>query len=305
MITAGCLDEPIKPLRIGTNVWVGYETLYLARNLGCFDNAAVKLVELPSATEVSHAFRNHTLEVATLTLDESLTLLQSETDIRVILVIDFSHGGDVLLTNPAIDSLEKLRGKRIGVENTAVGAVLLDGALTAASLTPKDIDIIPMTVDEHRLAYLAGEVDGVVTFDPIKSQLLNSGAINLFDSSRIPERIVDVMITRQQVIERRADDLAKLLTGYFKALAFLKRHPIESARRIAPRLGLSSSELLPQYSGIRIPDLAENRQLLDKNDARLKPNITRLADIMYRKKLLFKPVNIDTLLDDSLLPPAS
>jgi len=30
----GCMREPDSPLRIGTNVWIGSEPLYLARELG-------------------------------------------------------------------------------------------------------------------------------------------------------------------------------------------------------------------------------------------------------------------------------
>ena len=49
-------------LRIGTNVWIGGEPLYLARELGRFDPAAVQLVEYPSASEVMRAFRNQAID---------------------------------------------------------------------------------------------------------------------------------------------------------------------------------------------------------------------------------------------------
>ncbi|WP_051906370.1 ABC transporter substrate-binding protein [Methylomarinum vadi] len=305
LMLMGCDEKPVKPLRVGTNTWIGYETLYLARNLGFLDSAPIRLVELPSATETIHAFRNRTLEVAALTLDETLTLLESESDIKIILVIDFSHGGDVLLAQPSITTLPKLKGKRIGVENTAVGAILLDGALSEAGLTPADIEIVPLTVDEHLFAYLNGEVDGIVTFEPVKNQLLSAGAVNLFDSSQIPERIVDVLITRRQVIEDRPQDLKRLLSAYFEALGYLAEAPLDSAKRIAPRMGLSSDQILPQYAGLKIPDITENRQLLKNGNSRLKANIARLTEIMYRKELLFKPIDTRSLTDASLLPGTS
>ena len=46
----GCAREPQTVLRIGTNVWIGSEPLYLARELGRFDPATVQLVEYPSAS---------------------------------------------------------------------------------------------------------------------------------------------------------------------------------------------------------------------------------------------------------------
>lgn len=68
----GCEPRLHNILKVGTNLWPGYESLYLAQNLGFFDNKAIKLIEMPSATEVAHAFRNKTLDIAALTLDESL-----------------------------------------------------------------------------------------------------------------------------------------------------------------------------------------------------------------------------------------
>lgn len=130
------------PLRIGTNNWPGYEPLYLARDLGHYKGTPIKLVELPSTSEVMHALRNRTLEGAALTLDETLTLLDSGFHLKIILVMDFSDGGDVLLAKPEIASLSALRGKRVAVEYTAVGAIILDAALNAAGLSASDITIV-------------------------------------------------------------------------------------------------------------------------------------------------------------------
>ncbi len=43
----GCSNEPSSPLRIGTNVWIGSEPLYLARDLGHFDLKVVQYGRVP------------------------------------------------------------------------------------------------------------------------------------------------------------------------------------------------------------------------------------------------------------------
>ena len=62
------------PILLGTNVWPGYEPLYLARSLGYWDDSSVKLVEYSSASQVIRAFRNDAIHIAALTLDEVLLL---------------------------------------------------------------------------------------------------------------------------------------------------------------------------------------------------------------------------------------
>ena len=65
----GCAREPESALRIGTNVWIGSEPLYLARELGRLDPATVQLVEYPSASEVLRAFRNQAIDGMVISLD--------------------------------------------------------------------------------------------------------------------------------------------------------------------------------------------------------------------------------------------
>ena len=43
----GCTPDPEPILRVGTNVWPGYEPLYLARDLGYLDES-IRLVEYSS-----------------------------------------------------------------------------------------------------------------------------------------------------------------------------------------------------------------------------------------------------------------
>ena len=62
LLNIGCHKEPTALVRIGTNVWPGYEPLYLARELGYYKDLNVRLVEYPSASEVIRAFKNKNLE---------------------------------------------------------------------------------------------------------------------------------------------------------------------------------------------------------------------------------------------------
>ena len=302
LVLNACEPIPQRVLKVGTNLWPGYESLYLAQSLKLFDNKVIKLVEMPSATEVTHAFRNEALDVAALTLDESLVLLQYVPDLRVILVMDVSRGADALLAKPAIHSLAELKGKRIGVESTAVGAILLDGALQAAKLKITDIDFRPITVDEHESAYEKGLIDALVTFEPHKSNLMAQGAIKLFDSTQIPGRIVDVLVTRQSVIDKHKASLKIIVAAHFQALEYLHQYPDAAALRIAPRLAVLTNEVMQQFEGISLPGLAENQRYLAIKSRTLSKSIEELTALMGEKQLLFKSIDTSQLIDGSFLP---
>jgi len=290
------------PLRIGTNQWPGYEPFYLARTLNYYQNSSIKLVELPSASEVIHALRSGNLEVAALTLDEALLLISEGLDLKVILVTDFSAGGDVLLSKPGIDSLEKLKGKKIAVEYTAVGALLLDSALKAGGLKLTDIQVVGCTLSDHIDCY--GSNDAIVTFEPMRTILLDQNATLLYDSSQIPGKIVDVVVTTKEVIDSHPESLSRLISGFFKAHQYLDKNPIKAAQFMSKRMQLSPSKVLNTFKLIQLPSIDENRKLLLGSKSPLQRTAESLSQFMRDRKLLNREILFHNLTNDQFLPLA-
>lgn len=293
---SAALDQDTsQSLRLGTNVWTGYEPLYLARSLGYYDKRTVHLVEYSSASHVIRAFRNNTIEVAALTLDEVLLLKELGYDVRVILVVDISHGGDVLLGNSDIAQLTDLRGRNIGVENTALGAYVLTRALQSVDMSVADVNVVPLEVDEHERAFLDGKVDAVVTFQPVHSRLIAKGAAALFDSTQIPGEIVDVLAVRGDMIDSESDKLSVLLRGWFLALQYFQEHPDDASTHMADRLQLSPPDVLTSFAGLRLPDMDENIALLSGARPELVETSRRLAEVMREQRLLEKKIDVSQL----------
>ncbi|MDH3972947.1 MAG: ABC transporter substrate-binding protein [Deltaproteobacteria bacterium] len=301
LVLTVCTSPP-EPFRVGTNIWLGYEPLYLAQSMGYYDDLPIRMVTMNNATEVQRALRSGMLEAAALTLDEALSVKEDGFDIKVVLVMDFSRGADVLLSRPGIKSLADLRGKKVGVESSAVGAVLLHGALEAAGLTISDVSLVHLTIDQHQHAYETGEVDAVVTFEPVRTQLLNAGARVLFDSRLIPDRIVDVLVTRSDVSKRHGDMLAQLIDGHFSAVKYINDRPLEAAEKMTAREGISAKAIVAAYEGLHIPGLDDNRRLLKGESPDLAHSTRKLVDLMLKQGMLQKPVAVDGFFDNSWLP---
>lgn len=298
----GCAKSPELPLRIAIISWPGYETLHLAQSLGYFYETQVRLVEMTNNSQSSHALRNGTVDAALLTLDELLSLMQDGIDLRVVLVMDTSNGADAVIARPEIANLQSLHGKRIAVETTAVGALMLDAMLTAGDMKAADINLIEMPVNEHVEAYQKGKIDAAVTFEPSRSQLLAQGGQILFDSQSIPGRIMDVLAVRAEVLPDHKQSLTALVAAHFKALDYIKDHPQEAAVRLAPFLGVSADQVLPQFAGLQLPDLAANHALLAGATPSLPLAATQLGELMLRRHLLHSTVAMDHLVDAGYLP---
>lgn len=301
---AGCTSSEEPGLRIATNPWIGYELLYLSRELGHFDNSGVHLVELLSNSDSVQALAAGTVDGAGLTLDEALAARAVGLDLKIVLVFDYSAGADVLLTRPEIADLPALKGKRIGVEQTGVGALMLDAALKQAGLAAADVKVISLTVDQHLDAYRRGEVDALVTFEPIAALVASAGGRRLFDSSAIPGSIIDVLALSTKALEANPNTARQLVAHYFQALAYLHQSPADAARRIAPRLGLTPAAVEAGYQKIILPDLTENRRLLNGSPSPLETTAAQLATLMLLKKLLPRETSVSGLIDARCLREA-
>ncbi len=300
-VLVSCSKEPPSPLRVATNLWPGYETLYLARSLGYYKDTPIQLVDLPSGTEEVRAFRNKEIEAAGISLDQALVLAETNSDVRIVTVMDFSEGGDVILAKPNIPSLKALKGKRVGVEANALGAYVITRAMEKAGLSTKDIQIVSLGLSEHERAFKSGKVDAVVTFGPARTKLLSTGAKQLFDSSQIPGEIVDVLVVRETVIANQPDAVKALIKGRFQALEYLNNHPEDAARQVAPRTRVTPKQFLDSVKGLRSPDLQQNQKLLGKADSSLLKATHQLVKVMVENKLLSTPIDPAPLLDDRIV----
>ena len=300
-ILVGCSRAPAAPLRVATNLWTGYETLHLAESLGYYKDTPIQLVNLPSGSEEVRAFRNGNLEAAGISLDQALVLATTNPDLRIVTVMDFSEGGDVILAKPEFATLQALKGKRVGVEANALGAYVITRAMETVGLSTKDIKIVSLGLSEHERAFNVGTVDAVVTFGPARSKLLGTGAKELFTSAQIPGEVVDVLIVRESVITKQPEVVQALVKGRFQALNYLTTQPQEAAQRIAPRTGVTPAQFLESLKGLRSPDLQQNQKLLSKGDQALVQATKRLISVMVENKLLPHAIDPVPLLDDRLV----
>ncbi len=299
-----CTTAPSSLLRIGANLWTGYETLYLARDLGYYDQQPIKLVDYPSGTEEVRAYRNHEIEGAGLSIDQALSIAATQDNIKIITIMDVSHGGDVILGKPEIANIKALKGKRVGVESTALGAFFISRALEKNGMSVKDIQIVSLELTEHERAYKQGKVDAVVTFGPARIKLLAAGAKLLFDSSQIPGEIVDILAVSKEAITNSSDTIQSLVNGRFRALDYLEKNPQDAASRIAKRTQVTPEQILNAFKGLRQPNLQENQKLLDKSDPALVNSMRKLVQIMVENKLLPKAIDPVNLLDDRFVKNA-
>ena len=302
VLIPGC-GRTAPPLRIATNPWVGYEFMFLARHEGWISPQDTVLVEAGSATGALDLLASGKADGAALTLDEMLRAREQGLPLMAVLVFDISVGADVLLAKPGIETMAQLKGKRIGFEQSAVGALMLHKALEAGALQMTDVTSVHATLDRHLQVWRAGEVDALITFEPISGRLLAEDARRLFDSSRIPDTIFDVLAVTSAVAERHHEALHQLVAAHFRGLTAFHKNPYDTAYRMAERFKLSPKEVIGVFRGLEMPNASRNRKFLHGENSVIVNAAKELGVIMAQAGIIKNSqIDLSNLIGAGFIP---
>jgi NitT/TauT family transport system substrate-binding protein len=302
----GCLSGPKQPLRIGVNAWPPFELLYLARSRGYFEaeHVEVDLVDFSTYTGILAAYHRGNIDGFLATLNEVQIADNFQDPPAVVLVVDYSFGGDALVVRDGIAGLKGLRGKRIAYEESALGSYELERVLEIGGLAPGEIKAVSRLPEEAEEDFRKGTVQGVITYEPSLGRLLrHKGTRVLFSSREIPGEIVDVMAMRRSVLDERAGEMRRALKAWFRAVEDLKERPEEVAAEMARQQRVTIGEYVRGLQGARIPDLSENRALLGRgrSPGTLHATSDRLAEFLVRHRLTGKALSGPELIRGDLL----
>ena len=298
---AACLSEAKEPLRLGVNAWPPFELLYLAREKGFFDaeKVDVDLVDFSSYTGILRAYHQENIDGFLATLNEVQIADNFHDQPEVILVVDYSYGGDALVVRRGIGDLKALRGRRIAFEESALGSYELERLLEIGGLRRDEVLAISRLPEEAERDFHKGIVDGVITYEPGLGRLVRGeGARVLFSSRDIPGEIVDVMAMRTSILDGRADDVRRALRAWFRAVTYMNGHPREAAAEMATRQHVTVGEFLQGLQGAHVPDLAENRELLGSGhlSGRLHEVAGRLGEFLVRRGMTKRTTSPSSLI---------
>ncbi|MDO8845762.1 ABC transporter substrate-binding protein [Methylicorpusculum sp.] len=300
---SGCEAIFSKPLSIAAHAWPGYEFMFLAMRENWLDKNQVALIETRSATDSLQKLKAGQADGAALTMDEILTARSEGVALSIVSIFNISAGADMLLAFPGINLLTDIKGKRIGVEEGSVSSLILHKALEAADLSSTDIIKVPLTIADHLDAWKNQQVDALVTYEPVASQLLADGAVKLFDSRSTPNLIVDALAVRTdrlKVSYRQA--IMHLIEAHFKGLYHLNTNPQDASYRMAKHLNLPPKNVLNAYKGLVLPDLINNHRLLSGNKPVLLESATHLNKVLLQIGKINRSDTLNNLIDSSFLP---
>lgn len=246
-VVGGCSKPPERVYSLAINPWPGYELLYLAGVQGYFEEEGlnIRLEELSSLSDTMRAFVAGRVDGFASSLVEALLVkLHSQKRIKVVMITDYSNGGDVIVTRKEITDVAGLKGKKIGCELMGLGLVVLERALTRAGVALRDVDLVNLEQLQGVEAMELSKVDAFVTYPPESVKLLSQTDVYhpIFSSAEVPREILDVVSVNEDILKLDPNFVPKFYRAWQKAIEFTRDQPDLAYALMAERERISAQE---------------------------------------------------------------
>jgi len=273
LLIAPPLCSAAAAVTLGVVNWIGYGPIYCAVANGYYRKYGpdVKLVVFSDNSLMSGAVQGGEIDATTLTYDQVLTAAAKGWKLKVVMPLDYSVGGDAILSSAAVRSVKDLKGRKVAYQPLSPSDFLLGYALTQAGLSPRDIQAVNSTPEGVVAIMATGSVDAGVTYQPSVSVILKLGGGKLFhvllSSREARGMITDVLVLKESAIARNPKLVEGLIRGTLDGLAFMQREPAKAAAIIAKALEISVADVRAQLPNIENPSLAQLGDVFKKSSA--------------------------------------
>jgi NitT/TauT family transport system substrate-binding protein len=199
------------------------------------------------------------LDASATTIDTWTLFAAQGADLVQVLAVDESAGGDGIVAKREIASIADLAGKTIAVQSASTSQFLLANALAEAGLSLDDVNLLDMSSGDAGAAFVAGQVDAAVTWQPwlANARETDFGHL-LLDTKETPGLIVDTVAFRPQFVAENPEAVAGFVRAYYRAVKEIEANPDEANAIMAESIGMETEDFVATLADLRLWGAEEN-----------------------------------------------
>jgi NitT/TauT family transport system substrate-binding protein len=123
----------------------------------------------------------------------------------------------------------------------------------------QDVNFTNMSVNDAGPAFISGNLDGAVLWEPFLGKAIEEGKGKLiFSSKDTPGLIPDLLVFKEEVAKSRPDDVKKIIRAWYDALDYWKEHPDESLAIMAKAAETPVEEYKKSVESVKIFGIDDN-----------------------------------------------
>ena len=272
-------------LKFGVNIWPGIAPFYYAKDIGLLSQGKkdIELISLEKDDNRIKKYQENKIDILTLTLDTAILLADKIDDLRVLMVYNRSFGGDALVVNSSIKSIQDLKNKKIGLEKGWVSHFFLLFLLDKFGLSSEDVEIVDFKGSDIGGGIISGKIDAGVLWEPWLSKTKELTNVRTLATTKDFPVVYDVLVVKNSVYQKRKQEFDDLTHIWQHALKMFSEQKSEAIKIVATYFGISETELSEQLDGL---------QFLNSNPNNILEIIKEIESVLLKEKLIKKPVKL-------------
>jgi len=182
----------------------------------------IKITQINDYVESINQYTAGKFDGVSVTNMDALTIpAAGGVDTTALIIGDFSNGNDGVVLKKA-KTLADIKGRKVNIVELSVSHYLLARGLSTVKLRERDIKIVNTSDADIVGAFKSKDSTAVVTWNPQLMEVKSEPDTALvFDSSKIPGEIIDMMVVNSDTLKDNPD-LGKALVGiWYETIALM------------------------------------------------------------------------------------
>jgi NitT/TauT family transport system substrate-binding protein len=237
--------------KVAWSIYVGWMPWDYAGSSGILKKWADKYgieIELTQINDYVESINQYTAgkyDACVMTNMDMLTIPSAGgVDSTALILGDYSNGNDGVVLKGKGKKLADIKGQSVNLVELSVSHYLLARGLESVGLKESDVKVVNTSDADIVAAYATPKVTATVTWKPQLSEVMADPASSLvFDSSKIPGEIMDLMVVNSKVLKEHPE-LGKALVGaWYETLALMQAKTPEADAALTAMAKASGTDL--------------------------------------------------------------
>ncbi len=250
-------------IALGMSAWTGFAPLTLADKAGLFKKhgLAVDLKLIPQKDR-HLALASGAIQCAATTVETHLAWNANGVPIVQIFQMDKSYGADGLAVRNDVTSFADLKGKTIGVSAPGTAPYFgLAWMLSKNGMSMKDIRIATLEPGPAAQAFVAGQNDGAMAYEPYLSTIRdNPSAGKILATTLDYPMVIDTVGCAPKWLKENPKAAKALADAYFDALDMIKADPAKAHEIMGAAVRQNADQFAKSASFLRWQDREANKK---------------------------------------------
>lgn len=285
---------------IGYSGWTGFAPLTLAKEAGIFkkNGLDVTLKKVPQASR-HLAIQSGDLQCAATTVETWVVWNANGVPTKQIFQLDKSYGADGMVVRSNINAIKDLKGKTVAASAPGTAPYFtLAWFLKKNGLSVKDVTIVNMEPGPAAQAFIAGQNDAAMTYEPYLSSVRNAPQSGKIIATTLDyPMIMDTFGCTPKFLADNPKAAKALADSYFEALEMINKDQAKSYEIMGADVKQTGEQFGNSAKFLRWQDRAANKKFFEgefekfSNEAadllleigiiKQKPDIKSLADTRF------------------------